>query len=190
MSGKRFFVKPLSPPPYAKRRCLIVCPNRVRRFLPLFIVLFPTFSFSFQLHLVSTTPRFSPARVIFPRFKAMANVNPPQPAPQLGPQPAPQLGPQPDFARLTQGFQQATTGFQQATTGLQQTATELGNFANLPPFAQGNALIQQMLQLQQTVQQQTHQQQQFQQQILQQIADVDNNIHAFRNEIRTNRRAT
>jgi uncharacterized phage infection (PIP) family protein YhgE len=119
----------------------------------------------------------------------MANVNPPQPAPQLGPQP--------DFARLTQGFQQATTG-------LQQTATELGNFANLPPFAQGNALIQQMLQLQQNVQQQTHQQQQFQQQMQQQmqqmqqqmqqmqqqIADVDNNIHAFRNEIRTTRQAT
>ena len=119
----------------------------------------------------------------------MANVNPPQPAPQLGPQP--------DFARLTQGFQQATTGFQQATTGLQQTATELGNFANLPPFAQGNALIQQILQLQQNVQQQTHQQQQFQQQMQQQmqqmqqqIADVDNNIHAFRNEIRTTRQAT
>jgi hypothetical protein len=119
----------------------------------------------------------------------MANVNPPQPAPQLGPQP--------DFARLTQGFQQATTGFQQA-------ATELGNFANLPPFAQGNVLIQQMQQLQQDVQQQTQQQQQFQQQMQQQmqqfqqsqqqmqqqIADVDNNIQAFRNEIRTNRQAT
>jgi hypothetical protein len=179
----------------AKRRCLIVSPNRVRRFLPLHC-LFPTFNFSFQLHLVSTTPRFSPARVIFPRFKAMANVNPPQPEPQLGPQP--------DFARLTQGFQQATTGFQQTTTGLQQTATELGNFANLPPFAQGNALIQLIQQLQQEVQQQTQQQQQFQQQMQQQmqqfqqsqqqmqqqIADLGNNIQAFRNEMRTSRRAT
>jgi dephospho-CoA kinase len=126
----------------------------------------------------------------------MANVNPPQPVPQLGPQP--------DFARLTQGFQQA--------------AAELGNFANLPVFAQGNALIQQMQQLQQVVQQQTDQQQQFQRQMQQQtdqqqqfqrqmqqqmqqfqhsqqrmqqqIADVDNNIQAFRNEMRTSRQAT
>src|ERR1700733_13969397 len=105
----------------------------------------------------------------------MANVNPPQPVPQLGPQP--------DFARLTQGFQQGTTGFQQA-------AAELGNFANLPLFAQGNALIQQMQQLQHDVQQQTRQQQQFQQAIQQQIADVNDNIQAFRNEIRTNRQAT
>jgi hypothetical protein len=54
------------------------------------------------------------------------------------PQHVPQLGPQPDFTRLRQGLQQATT--------------ELGNFANLPPFAQGNALMQQMQQLQQQIQ--------------------------------------
>jgi hypothetical protein len=73
------------------------------------------FIFYFQL-LVSTTLRFSPTRVIFPRFEAMAIINPPQPAPQLGPQP--------DFARLTQAFQKVITGFQEASA-------ELGNFANL-----------------------------------------------------------
>ena len=66
----------------------------------------------------------------------MANINPPQPGPQLGPQP--------DFARLTQGLKHTTQGLQQATA-------ELGNFANLPLFAQGNAFMQQMQQMEQQV---------------------------------------
>jgi thioredoxin reductase len=74
----------------------------------------------------------------------------------------PQLGPQPDFAHLTQGPQQA--------------ATELGNFTNLPPFVQGNALMQQM--------------QQFQQQTNQNFTDVRNDIQTVRNEISTSRQAT
>jgi hypothetical protein len=68
----------------------------------------------------------------------MANVNPPQAVPQLGPQP--------NFALLTQAIHQA--------------GTELGNFANLPLFAQGNAFMQQ-------TQQQAVQQQQFQQDVRQ-----------------------
>ena len=109
----------------------------------------------------------------------MANVNPSQPAPQPGPQP--------DLARLRQVFQPA--------------ATEFGNFANLPPFAQGNALMQQMQQLQQQMQQlqqqmqqlhqevqrQTQQSQQFQQQMLQQM---NQNFTAIRNDIKTNHQAT
>lgn len=57
-------------------------------------------------------------------------------------EPAPQLGPQPDFGRLTQGLGQAATGLEQATT-------EVANFANLPPFAQSNAILRQMQEIQQ-----------------------------------------
>jgi hypothetical protein len=98
----------------------------------------------------------------------MANVNP-----QPGPQPGPQLGPQPDFARLAQGLQQATT--------------ELGNFANLPAFAQGNALIQQMQQMQKQIQQV---QQQMQQQLQQTSTAIRGDIQALRNDISTNNQAT
>jgi transposase len=94
-----------------------------------------------------------------------------------------QLGPQPDFARLRQG--------------LQQTTTELGNFANLPPFTQGNALIQQMQQFRQQMQQMQQQFQQFQQsqqrmqqQMNQNFATVRNDIQTLRNDININYRAT
>jgi septal ring factor EnvC (AmiA/AmiB activator) len=100
----------------------------------------------------------------------MANVNPPQPGPQLGPQP--------NFELLTQGLQHATA--------------ELGKFANLPPFAQGAALIQQMQQMQQQMQQmqqQTQQMQQMQQQTQQDFVNVRNDIQTLRNDIRTNHRA-
>jgi hypothetical protein len=87
-----------------------------------------------------------------------------------------QLGPQPDFARLRQG--------------LQQTTTELGNFANLPPFTQGNALIQQMQQMQQQFQQFQQSQQRMQQQMNQNFATVRNDIQTLRNDININYRAT
>src|ERR1700722_7883094 len=131
----------------------------------------------------------------------MANVNPPQPVPQPGPQP--------DFARLTQGLQQTTQGLQQSTQGLQQVTTELGNFANLPPFAQGNALVQQVQQLRQQIQQdmqqfqqqiqqdmqQSQQQiqqdmQQFQQQTNQNFVNVRNDIQTLRTENTTRHQAT
>ena len=91
----------------------------------------------------------------------------------IAPQPGPQLGPQPDFARLTQGLKHTTQGLQQATT-------ELGNFANLPPFAQGNAFMQQMQQMQQ----------QLQQQIQEDSTAIRNDIQTLRNDIRLNHRAT
>ena len=109
----------------------------------------------------------------------MANVNPPQPVPQPGPQP--------DFARLTQGLQQTTQGLQQSTQGLQQVTTELGNFANLPPFAQGNALVQQVQQLRQQIQQDM---QQFQQQTNQNFVNVRNDIQTLRTENTTRHQAT
>ena len=98
----------------------------------------------------------------------------------IAPQPGPQLGPQPDFARLTQGLKHTTQGLQQATT-------ELGNFANLPPFAQGNAFMQQMQQIQQQMQQM---QQQLQQQIQEDSTAIRNDIQTLRNDIRLNHRAT
>jgi thioredoxin reductase len=98
----------------------------------------------------------------------MANANPPQAVPQLGPQP--------DFARLRQGLQQATT--------------EMGNFANLPAFAQGNALMQQMQQLQQQQQQMQQQMQQQTQDMNRGFVDVRNDIQTLRNDMNTNHRAT
>jgi DNA anti-recombination protein RmuC len=109
----------------------------------------------------------------------MANVNLPQPVAQLGPQT--------DFASLRQGLRQVTT--------------ELGNLANLPPFTQGNALMQQMQQFQQQTQQfQQQMQQQFQQlqqsqqqmreQMTQNFTTVRNDIQTLRNDININYRAT
>ena len=106
----------------------------------------------------------------------MANVHPPQPMPQL---------PQPNFNLLNQG--------------LQQVATELGNFANIPPIAQGNALLQQMQQQTQQLQQLQHQMQQIQQsqqqiqqsqqQTTQDVVNVRNDIQTLRDEIGTSHRA-
>jgi cytochrome c556 len=112
----------------------------------------------------------------------MANVDPPQPVPPLGPQP--------DFAFISQA--------------LHQVATQFGHIPNLPPFPQGNALMQQMLQMQQQQQQFQQQQQQFQEQVQRQmqqfqqaqqqmqqdITAVRNDIQALRNEVRTSRQAT
>jgi len=76
-----------------------------------------------------------------------------------------QPGPQPDFALLAQGFQ--------------QVATQLGNFANLRPIVQDNAIVQQLQQIQQ-------EQQQFQQQMQQQIQQfqqqTDLNFANIRND--------
>ncbi|KAF2802987.1 uncharacterized protein BDZ99DRAFT_503650 [Mytilinidion resinicola] len=89
----------------------------------------------------------------------MAGVNPPQ----LG-------GPQPNLGLLAHG--------------LQEGATELANFANLPVFAQGDAIMQLMQQnhreTQRQMQQMQTQMQQMEQRIVQQIQQLRTDITTLR----------
>jgi hypothetical protein len=118
----------------------------------------------------------SPVKVIFETvysFEIMTDVDPAD-------QPAAQFGPQPDFAIMIQAFQAATT--------------EIGKLTNLLSIAQGDAIIQQLQQIQQQMlqgsQQVQQQMQQMQQMVQQDIGDTRGDIQELRNEIQTQHKAS
>lgn len=107
---------------------------------------------------------------IWTKFEPMAAANPPQPVPQLGPQP--------NFANLGNEFQNITNG-------LQGVSTELGNFANLPVFVQGVAIMNTLQQIQGDIQRIRRNQQLNQNRTNRDLATIRNDVQQIRTDLQT-----